>query len=98
LAYRSVEGTRAPAVLPIAAWGEPPERRRLLGEAARRERAVFVLDTDEPGGSPVSPTRGKARGESLLAVWPTPSLSPSTWPLADVGNWQVGFADLENVL
>jgi GNAT superfamily N-acetyltransferase len=98
LAYRPIVHSRAQTLLPIFAWGGLPVRQRLLGEAARRERAVVALDTGEPGGSPVSSVRGKVRGESLLAVWPTPHLETSAWPLADVDNWQVGFADLENVL
>ena len=98
LVYRRLEGRRVVTLLPIIAWGEPQERHVLLNEAARREHAVLMLDTDEPGGARVSRTVGKRRGESLLAVWPTPSLPIDDWPVTDVRNWHVGFVDLENVL
>ena len=98
LAYRRLDRRRFEALLPIIAWGDRRRRRGLLHEAARRERAGLVLDTDEPGGATISGTAGKRHGESLLAVWPTPSLSLDDWPVNDVRNWHVSFADLENVL
>jgi GNAT superfamily N-acetyltransferase len=98
IAYRRHEISRVPALLPLLSWGEEREGRRLLGEAARRTRTVAVLDTDEPGGAPVSSAPGSPRGGSLLAFWPTPSLSQDDWPFADVQSWRVGFSDLENVL
>jgi hypothetical protein len=98
IAYRRLEVSRVPALLPVLSWGEERKRRRLLGEAARRTRTVAVLDTDEPGGAPTSAAPGLPRGGSLLAVWPTPSLSQDDWPFPDVQRWRVGFADLENVL
>jgi predicted N-acetyltransferase YhbS len=98
VAYRPIEGARIPTVLPILAWGDATHRRALLQEAARRERAALVLDVEEPGGAAISPARGVRRGGSLLAVWPTPALSLSRWPVTDVRHWSVGFGDLENVL
>jgi GNAT superfamily N-acetyltransferase len=98
IAFRRVVTSRMPALLPLVGWGEPRERRRLLGHAAFRSRAVALLDTGPPGGAPLSTARGVRRGGSLLAVWPTPTLSRTAWPLDDVRRWHVGFADLENVL
>lgn len=98
LSYRTIERARVRTLLPIFAWGRASQRRRLLGEAAYRERAIMVLDTGEPGGARVSPAAGLRRGESLLAVWPSPTLSTTEWPLEEVANWRLGFADLENVL
>jgi hypothetical protein len=98
VAFRRLRISRVPALLPLLSWGEQRQRRRLLAEAARRTRTAALLDTDEPGGAPASTTRGLPRGGSLLAVWPTPSLSQRDWPFAEVSRWRAGFADLENVL
>jgi GNAT superfamily N-acetyltransferase len=98
VAFRRLRISRVPALLPLLNWGQEHARRRLLAEAARRTRSPALLDTDEPGGAPASMTRGLPRGGSLLAVWPTPSLSQDDWPFVDVHHWRVGFADLENVL
>jgi hypothetical protein len=98
LLHRPFQVHRLTTLLPLVAWGPVEQRRRLVGAAAARTGAKLVLDTSEPGGATVSARRGKRRGESLLAVWPTPSLSLAAWPLQDVANWYVGFADLEDVL
>jgi hypothetical protein len=98
LAYRALASSKLPALLPLVGWGEASARHRLLADAARRTRSVAVLDTGWPGGAPASRARGLQRGDSLLAVWPTPALASTRWRLDDVERWQVGFADLEDVL
>ncbi len=98
LAYRRTTIRRARALLPILWWGEWRDRTRLLRAIARSERTLLVLDTAQPGGDRVSGALGRRRGGSLLAVWATPRLSSATWPVGDIANWKLRFADLEGVL
>lgn len=98
LAYRLASERQPRSILPLVAWGPEARRRQVLRTVARRESAALVLDTGLPGGWPVSTGLGKQRGGSLLAVWPTPDLQPSSWPLEPIANWRLAFADLESVL
>ena len=98
LAYRVASGSKLRSILPLIAWGPAEQQKRLLGVVARRERAGLLLDTGAVGGKPVGTGPGSKRGNSLLAVWPTPQLSTHNWPVDRIGDWKVGFADLESVL
>jgi GNAT superfamily N-acetyltransferase len=98
VAFRRLDTACVSAVLPLLSWGGQRERRRVLAEAAWRTRTAVLLDTGSPGGAPASTAWGLPRGESLLAVWPTPLLGQEDWAVTEVSHWRVGFADLENVL
>lgn len=98
LAYRLASERQPRSILPLVAWGPAAGRRQVLRTVAQRESAALLLDSGLPGGWPVSEGLGKQRGGSLLAVWPTPGLQPSSWPLEPIANWRLAFADLESVL